>query len=387
MKESVESLEARIEAMRRMREFPPREEAQRDVPAARYNSSEYLRLEQEHVFRGPVWLLAGRASRVREPGDYFTFETGLGGSIIVVRTEAGELRAHHNVCSHRGSEIVAGSGRVRHFRCPYHLWLCDLDGRLRAAPDERQFHALDKRRYGLRPVRLETWSGWIWLTLDSETPPFLDYVGEFADEFADYEIDAWEVVDEGSWTFPVNWKVIVDAFNEIYHIPQIHPQTVTPFFDLRAGLMDRYPRHTRMTLPFKFENAVLSLEPDGATPVRIPPALNRVQRNADMHYFVFPNVQFNLVPTFATMFAAYPLGPRETRFDYEFLGIGPLDETGRKYYDPIAAAFRVALEEDFANFPRIQRGLDTGAQEGIPLNYQEVRIRHFHQVLSDYIGS
>ena len=93
------------------------------------------------------------------------------------------------------------------------------------------------------------------------------------------------------------------------------------------------------------------------------------------------------IATTTTMFAAYPLGVRETRFDYQFVGIAPLDEARRKYYDPLAAAFRVALEEDFANFPRIQRGLDTGVLEGIPLNYQEVRIRHFHKVLGEYVGA
>ncbi len=386
MKESAEALEARIEGLRRMRDFPPRPEGSEDVPAERYTSPEWFGREQERVFRGRVWLPAGRAARIPEPGDYVTFETGLGGSIILVRNDAGAVRAFHNVCRHRGSEIVSGAGNARRFRCPYHLWLYDLDGNLRAVQDERQFAGLDKGRYGLRPVRVECWAGWIWLTLHPETPPLQDWVQDFADEFADYGIDAWQVVDEGSWIFPANWKVIVDAFNEIYHIPQIHPQTVTPFFDLKAGLMDTYAHHTRMTLPFAFENAVLSLAPDGSVPVPIPVALNRVQRSADMHYFVFPNVQFNLVPSYATMFAAWPLGVRETRFEYQFLGIGPLDETGRKYYHPIAAAFRVALEEDFANFPRIQRGLDAGVLEGLPLNYQEVRIRHFHRVLAEQVG-
>jgi len=387
MRESAEDLEARIEAQRRMRDFPARPEGSDDVPAERYTSAAWYAREQERVFRGRVWLLAGRTAQLASPGDYFTFETGLGGSILVVRNESGELRAFHNVCRHRGSEIVSGRGNARRFRCPYHLWLYDLDGKLRAVQHERQFAGFEKARYGLLPVRVATWAGWVWLTLDHETPPLEEWVRDFADEFADYGIDAWQVVDEGSWTFPANWKVIVDAFNEVYHIPQIHPQTVTPFFDLEAGLMDGYERHTRMTLPFAFENAVLSLEPDRRVPVEIPPALNRVQRNADMHYFVFPNVQFNLVPSYATMFAAFPLGVRETRFDYQFLGIGPLDEARRKYYDPIAAAFRVALDEDFANFPRIQRGLDTGALTGLPLNFQEVRIRHFHRVLAEHVGA
>ncbi len=386
MKESAESLEQRIEALRRMENFSPREPGIEDVAAARYTCGDYFRLECEGVFRGPVWLVVGRTSDVAHPGDYRTFEMGLGGSIVVLRNGAGELRAFHNVCQHRGSEVVSGCGRADSLRCPYHGWTYDLDGRLIAVPDEKQFFEIDREARGLRPVRVDTWAGWIWISLAPGGPPLAAWVEDFAEEFADYGIDSWELIDRDSWTFPANWKVVVDAFNEVYHIPQIHPQTVAPFFDLRAGLMDTYGLHSRMTLPFAFENAVLSPGPEGQIAVPVPERLNRVQRNADMHYFLFPNVQFNLVPTYATMFAAYPLGVRETRFDYEFIGIGPLDEIARKYYEPIAAAFRVALEEDFANFPRIQRGLDTGALERLSLNYQEVRIRHFHKVLTDFIG-
>ena len=93
MRESVGSLEKRIEELRRMPTYPARELGTEDIPGARYTSEAYFRLEQERVFRGPVWLLAGRESRIAKPGDYFTFETGLGGSIIVVRNREGQAVA------------------------------------------------------------------------------------------------------------------------------------------------------------------------------------------------------------------------------------------------------------------------------------------------------
>lgn len=384
--ESVESLERRIEALPRMKSFPARELGTEDVPAARYTSEEYFRKEQAKVFRGPVWLLAGHERDLEVPGHYFTFESGLGGSIIVVRSGEGRVRAFHNQCAHRGSEIVpTGRGTLERFRCPYHLWTYDLDGKLCELRDEKQFFGLERHRYGLEPVPLETWAGFIWLSLDPEAPPLRDYLEELVEEFEPYGLERWVVIDRDSWTFPVNWKLIVDAFNEIYHIPQIHPQTVTPFLELEAGLMDTYGLHSRMTLPFKWRNSVLGVEKDEEIPVAIP-ELDAVRRNADMHYYVFPSVQFNLVVSYATMFAAYPLGVRETRFDYAFLGIPPLDGAALSYYEPLAAAFRVALDEDFANLERVQRGLDAQGKRAFPLNYQEVRIRHFHKVLGDWIG-
>ncbi len=386
MRESAERLERRVEEQRAMKEFPPHALGTEDIPALRYTSEEYFRLERERVFRGEVWLIAGRESRIPEPGDYFTFEVGLPGSVLVVRNREGQLRAFHNVCTHRGMEIASGSGSTDRFRCVYHSWTFDLDGNLATVVDEEQFHDLDRSCHGLRPVRVESWAGWIWLTLNPYAPPLREYVSDFADQFEDYGLESYEVIDEDSWVFPVNWKLTIENFIEVYHIPAIHPKTVTPFFDLRAAVMDTYQRHSRMTLPFKFENAPLVADPRQGIPVEIPPRLNRMQLNADMHYFLYPNAVFNLVPTYATMFAAYPIGVRETRFDYQILGIGPVDETARKYYEPIAKAFREPLKEDFGIFEGIQRGLDSGALEGLPVNYQEVRIRHFHKVLTDDIG-
>ena len=386
MKESVESLEIRVEKQRTMRTFPPRELGTEDIPASRYTSEEFFQQERDSVFRGLVWVIAGRESRVPEPGDFFTTQVGLPGSVVVVRNREGALRAFHNVCTHRGLEIATGSGNMDRFRCAYHSWTFDLDGNLTAVVDEAQFHGFDRGCRGLRPVRVERWAGWIWLAIDPDAPPLHAYIGPVADQFEDYGLESYEVIDEDSWVFPVSWKLTIENFIEVYHIPHIHPKTVTPFFDLSAAVMDTYERHSRMTLPFKFADAPLNPDPQQAIPVEISSRLNRMQRNADMHYYIYPNAVFNLVPTYATMFAAYPVGVRETRFDYQILGIGPLDEVTRKYYEPIAAAFREPLREDFAIFESLQRGLDSGAVEDLAINYQEVRIRQMHKVLADDIA-
>lgn len=387
MKESAQNLELRIKQQSAMKSFPARELGSEDISASRYTSQEWFARERERVFGGPVWLLADRESRLARPGDWFTFDTGLHGSVLVVRNSQGRLRAFHNVCRHRGFEIAQGSGNASRFRCGYHGWTYDLDGRLTHVVDEAQFWDLDRSCRGLAPLRVETWAGWIWLSFSADAPPLGEYVRDFAEEFGDYGIEAWEVIDEDSWVFPANWKVLVDNFIEVYHIPNLHPKTVTPFFELRAAVMDTYERHSRMVLPFKFQDAPLAPDADQGIPVSVPPRLNAVQRSADMHYLVYPNAVFNLVPTYATMFALYPLGVRETRFNYQILGIGPLAGDVAKYYRQVAAAFREPLKEDFSIYAPVQRGLDTRALRGLPLNYQEVRIRHFHQVLGSDVGA
>ena len=104
------------------------------IPKECYLSPEVMRLEWERMW-GRVWLYAGPLSDLAETGDYFTFEIGPE-SVLVVRTAPGQVRAMYNVCQHRGRRLrPEGGGFANRFRCPYHLWRYDLDGRLIGAPD------------------------------------------------------------------------------------------------------------------------------------------------------------------------------------------------------------------------------------------------------------
>ncbi|MGH7820574.1 MAG: aromatic ring-hydroxylating oxygenase subunit alpha, partial [Candidatus Binatia bacterium] len=373
MPEDWRQLQTRIEAQRGMSSFPPTEWGVGEIPAERYLAEEWLAVEREKVFRGPCWLLAGRTERIPEAGDYFVADVGTGGTIIVSRNREGRVRAFLNSCRHRGTELVAEAGNARHFRCPYHAWLYTLDGELVSVPDEEQFYGLDKKQRGLVPVRVESWAGFVWVTLDPNASPLEDYVADLLPQFAPYRLEEMVTVHQQTWEFPVNWKVIVDAFNEIYHVPGIHPQTVEPFLDVPAGVMDGFGWHTRMVLPFKFPDSVMRSPDMPELPVPAAAGLDPVQRNSDFHFTVFPNVQFNLLPNYATLFVAVPIDARRTRFTYAFFGYRPKDGEQREYYERLNFAFLVPMNEDFANFPKVQRGIESRANRGFLLNYQEKR--------------
>jgi phenylpropionate dioxygenase-like ring-hydroxylating dioxygenase large terminal subunit len=104
------------------------------IPKERYLSPEIMGLEWERMWRR-VWLYAGPLADLAKVGDYFTFEIGPE-SVLVVRTAADRVQAMYNVCQHRGRRLRSeGCGFANSFRCPYHLWRYDLDGRLISAPD------------------------------------------------------------------------------------------------------------------------------------------------------------------------------------------------------------------------------------------------------------
>src|SRR5690606_35112487 len=120
--------------------------------------------EQQRIFaRG--WNCVGRASAIAQPGD-FMVRTVAGESIIIVRNQAGELRAYFNVCRHRGTRICwQESGRFSEtIQCPYHAWTYTVDeGQLIGAPHMQEAAGFDKRLHGLHRAHIAEWEGFLFV--------------------------------------------------------------------------------------------------------------------------------------------------------------------------------------------------------------------------------
>src|SRR4051794_26398197 len=84
-----------------------------------YRDPAIVELEEERIF-SRSWQLVTHVARIPNPGDY---PTGRAGSqpVLVLRDEEGTLRAFRNVCRHRGSRLLNGSGQCgKAIRCLYH---------------------------------------------------------------------------------------------------------------------------------------------------------------------------------------------------------------------------------------------------------------------------
>lgn len=136
------------------------------IPKQRYTSHAFAKLERERLW-SRVWLLAGFERDVPEAGDYFTFEIGCE-SILLVRQGDGSILARYNICLHRGNRLrEPGIGRAESFTCGFHGWRYGIDGRLEAALDEETFpQGCPRESLDLRPLRCETWGGFVWINLD-----------------------------------------------------------------------------------------------------------------------------------------------------------------------------------------------------------------------------
>jgi phenylpropionate dioxygenase-like ring-hydroxylating dioxygenase large terminal subunit len=178
------------------------------------------------------WLIAGRSEQVPGAGDWITYE-GHGETVIITRQVDGTLAAFHNVCRHRGPAIVGemqGCG-ARRFTCPYHGWVYDTTGKLVGVPERDDFdagHLLDVRAPA---VAAGEWGGWVWINLagPEKAPALLDSIGpEIVADLGEFHMEDMVLHEVVEWDVPVSYKAVVDGFNEVYHVTQLHH--VTPEF-------------------------------------------------------------------------------------------------------------------------------------------------------------
>jgi len=193
------------------------------LPAARYTDRAFLDLEMDKLW-SRVWQIACREEEVAEPGDFVEYMIG-DQSILVVRAHDGRVRAFYNACLHRGTRLGAGCGTFAdgEIRCRFHAWRYALDGRLIDVVDRHEFDAIPEG-LALAPVTVESWGGFVWITMDPSPPPLLEFLAPLPELLAPYHLESMRLRAYQSTILPANWKVVVDAFNEAYHVQGTHPQ-------------------------------------------------------------------------------------------------------------------------------------------------------------------
>ncbi|AKK29032.1 SRPBCC family protein [Mycobacterium sp. EPa45] len=193
------------------------------VPAARYYSPEFARLETEHMWPR-VWQVACTVDHVAEPGDFFEYRCGRY-SVVVVRDDSGELRAFQNVCRHRGNSLCTGAGsRLTELRCGYHGWTWDLDGTLKRVPNRKGFGALHLGDFPLIAACVDVWEGLVFINLDPEAMPLHDYLEAMPADIAWNRLSEFHCYATMTIEVDANWKTIADGYSETYHIQTLHPE-------------------------------------------------------------------------------------------------------------------------------------------------------------------
>ena len=187
-----------------------------------YQDPEVLALEDERIF-SRTWQFVAHVAQLSEPGRYLTASAG-SQPVLVLRDPEGELRAFRNVCRHRGSQLLSGSGECgKAIRCRYHGWTYRLEGDLIGVPEARSIPGLDKSALGLFPVAVEEMCGLIFVNLDADATPLAEQVAGLPERLARYRFEELTPKVEDLSGQPANWKVVVDNYLEGYHVPIAHP--------------------------------------------------------------------------------------------------------------------------------------------------------------------
>ena len=197
------------------------------LPPAAYTSPEFYRREVERIFMRE-WNFIGRADVVPRAGDYFTLEL-VGVPLVVVRGSDGIVRAFANTCRHRGSLVATGEGNCRAFRCPYHSWVYGLDGALLGSTEMQRTADFDPAAYGLRPIRLETWNGFLFVDFSGKAVPVREYYGDLDEKLASYRMADMVCVRRRAFDVRCNWKLFVENAMEELHIATVHRKTIQKY--------------------------------------------------------------------------------------------------------------------------------------------------------------
>ncbi len=396
------------------------------IPKERYTSPEFLEREWADIFQ-KVWLLAGREIDVPEPGDYLVTEIGRE-SILVVRQPDSSIRAFYNVCQHRGNRLrPTGMGSAQSLQCAYHHWEYELDGSIKRIPDLESFPQGGPCS-GLKELPCDTWGSFIWFSLDPDVEPLRDYLGVICQHLDPYQFDKMAQTRDLTIEWECNWKASVDAFNESYHVQGIHPQLLWYLDDINIQI-DCYEKHNRYLIPFGCLSPRINVPPD------VPPAIKEIMKQAgmdpadfdepvtktreaiqahkrqhgeahgkdysrlnddqltdDYHYMIFPNVTLNVHADDLMLFRQrpHPTDPNRMLFDiwtYELVPDGeewPERPEHATYKHGEKSIGRV-LDQDAFNLPTVQQGMNSEGYRGLWLGDQELRIRHFHSVIDEYL--
>lgn len=357
-----------------------------EIPVGRYTSAEFYELERQHLWT-QSWLIAGHVDEIPEPGNFKLWDRA-GWPVLIVRGKDGRIRAFFNSCRHRGGALVReASGQAKVFSCKFHAWTYDLEGRLVFVPDEHDFPGLDKQARGLLPLRCELWGNLIFVNRDADAPPLLHHLGKLVSELSHFDFDQRKVAAIIPYDLPCNWKIVVDAFQESYHLNATHPQTVAPILDSRGSTIELWPNgHSILTVPRRRDDSGQSAFILDAGSRSNDPR-HEITRAGNISFTIFPNIIGTAAEYQFPMLCFWPTGLNTTHVDILITEPVNSPDMDPAQAQAIIEQFGVVMQEDMGNVAALQRSIEAGALSTIRLGYQERRIYQFHEQLDRALGA
>jgi phenylpropionate dioxygenase-like ring-hydroxylating dioxygenase large terminal subunit len=346
-----------------------------------YGSQARYDLEIDKIFR-KVPLCLGHEDQLREPGSMIARDL-FGLPMLLVRDRMGEINVLLNVCRHRGARLIAGQEEVCRkgaLSCPYHGWTYDLNGGLRAIPGAEGFPKVDKTERGLRRLPSVVRHGLIWAIMDPKqsTIDVPGFLGGIDDDLTALDLGLHHFFRQHARKRKTNWKLVMDAFQEVYHIKRLHAKTIAPYFlDIKSAGEGVGP-HTRILVGRENLSEAKSL----------PPQAWDVRKHATLTHAIFPNTLIIYHPDYTSHLGMFPTAPDEILFVHTmFTPHEPRNDKERAHWERSFALLDGGVfgDEDLFISEQIQMGVNSGANDSLLLGRFEHHLRRFHGEIEKYL--
>lgn len=338
------------------------------IDASAYTDPARFEAEQARIFTRQPLVIAPSAllpeRNMAAPHD------GFGKPLLIARDKDGEAHVFLNVCQHRGTRLVEGCDAVKAPRlvCPYHAWSYTLDGKLAGLPRADTFPGLDKAAHGLRRLPTMEAGGLIWFAFDEEAD--FSEARALGPDFEAFDLAGQYLFRRRTHDVRANWKLVMDAFLESYHIQRLHAETIAPFFKDGISAADSIGMHQRSAVGRDAEAAALAAG-DWAT----------LRAAITYTYQMFPGTVLVVSPDYINLMMLMPRAVDRVLVENIMLIPGPpATQKALAHWEKSWALLDggVFAAEDFRACELGQQGLSSGALDRLTLGTLEKGLRNFH---------
>jgi choline monooxygenase len=280
------------------------------LPNFCYTSDRFYEREVDRIFM-KTWNFVGRTDEVPNPGDYIATDDLAGGPVVVIRGKDNILRAFANSCRHRGARLLKDKGNCRAVICPYHSWVYDLQGGLIGSSGMEETTGFDRAEFGLIPIRLEIWGGFLFVNFDKNTKGLSAYLGNLPEEFASYNFDDMVCTRRKEYELAANWKLYLENI-EVYHTTTVHKGS---FGTQRADIQPTKGDWDALHMPGDETCAILAGE---GTPFPQISTLAGKPKKGTFFTLIYPNALFSSTHDCFWWTVLYPKGPGRSKLSLGF---------------------------------------------------------------------